>query len=183
MLRVGVDKLPGTGSPINLSKPSTIPTITLTNRQQLFSKTANTTPPINMLYSNRRRSHEPTNCIKISTHAKTNKQTVPSLFLTNACHILNKIDELSSVAEINDPDLICISESWLDSSISDMSDIIPGRRERTNFISMREKYGQNVVTRLRKLIKLITTRLSPPCWQMTSPLGYIRSRVVTLDHP
>ena len=26
-----------------------------------------------------------------------------------------------------------------------MSDIIPGCRERTNFISMREKYGQNVV--------------------------------------
>ena len=25
--------------------------------------------------------------------------------------------------------------------------------------------------------------LSPPCWQMTSPLEYIRSRVVTLDHP
>ncbi len=22
-----------------------------------------------------------------------------------------------------------------------------------------------------------------PCWQMTSPLEYIRSRVVTLDHP
>ncbi len=65
-----------------------------------------------MLYSNRRRSHEPTNGIKISTDTKTNKQTVPSLFLTNACHILNKIDELSSVAEINDPDLICISESW-----------------------------------------------------------------------
>ena len=32
-----------------------------------FSETANTTPHINMLYSNRRRSHEPTNCIKIST--------------------------------------------------------------------------------------------------------------------
>ena len=36
----------------------------------------------------------------------------------------------------------------------DMSDIIPGCRERTNFISMREKYGQNVVTRLRKLINM-----------------------------
>ncbi len=35
-----------------------------------------------------------------------------------------------------------------------MSDIIPGCRERTNFISMREKYGQNVVTRLRKLINM-----------------------------
>ena len=130
-----MDQLPGTSSPINLSKPNTIPTITLTNRQQLFSKTANTTPHINMLYSNRRRSHEPTNCIKISTDTKTNKQTVSSLFLTNACHILNKIDELSSVAEINDPDLICISESWLDSSISDGiisigSNYIPYRKDR-----------------------------------------------------
>ena len=35
-----------------------------------------------------------------------------------------------------------------------MSDIIPGCRERTNFISMREKYGQNVVTRLRKLLNM-----------------------------
>ena len=88
----------------------------ITHRQQLFSKTASTTPHINTLYSDRRRSHEPTNCIKMSTDIKTNKQTVPLLFLTNACHILNKMDELSSVAEINDPDLICISETWLDES-------------------------------------------------------------------
>ena len=26
-------------------------------------------------------------------------------------------------------------------------------------------------------------RVCPPCWQLTSPLEYIRSRVVTLDHP
>ena len=30
-------------------KPNTIPTITLTNRQQLFSKIANTTPHINFI--------------------------------------------------------------------------------------------------------------------------------------
>ncbi len=88
-----------------------------------------------MLYSNRGRSHEPTNCIKISTDTKTNKQTVPSLFLTDACHILNKIDELNSSMEINDPDLICISESWLDSSVSDGiisigSNYIPYRKDR-----------------------------------------------------
>ncbi|CAB3977333.1 Hypothetical predicted protein [Paramuricea clavata] len=90
----------------------------ITHRQQLFSKTASTTPHINTLYSDRRRSHEPTNCIKVSTDIKTNKQTIPSLFLINACHILNKMDELSSVAEINGPDLICISETWLDPSIN-----------------------------------------------------------------
>ena len=61
----------------------------------------------------------PSNCIKISTDTKMSKQTVPSVFLTNACHILNKIDELSAIAEINGPDIVCISESWLDCSISD----------------------------------------------------------------
>lgn len=51
-------------------------------------------------------------------------KNVPSLLLTNACHILNKIDELSAIVEINGPDIICISESWLDSSISDSITII-----------------------------------------------------------
>ena len=75
------------------------------------------------------------NCIKISTDTKMSKQTVPSVFLTNACHILNKIDELSAIVEINGPDIVCISESWLDCSISDSivsigPSYIPYRKER-----------------------------------------------------
>ncbi|CAB4002548.1 Hypothetical predicted protein [Paramuricea clavata] len=39
------------------------------------------------------------------------------------------MDELSPVAEINDPDLICISETWLDPSILDLT-ISPYRKDR-----------------------------------------------------
>ena len=48
------------------------------------------------------RTSTPSNCIKISTDRKMSKQIVPSVLLTNACHILNKIDELSSIVEIMD---------------------------------------------------------------------------------
>ena len=70
---------------------------------------------------NRRKQHHltttdtrmsvPSNCIKITTDTKMSKQTVPSVFLTNARHILNKIDELSAIVEINGPDIVCIFES------------------------------------------------------------------------
>ena len=77
----------------------------------------------------------PSNCIKISTDTKMSKQSVPLVFLTNACHILNKIDELSAIVEINGPDIVCISESWLDCSISDSivsigPSYIPYRKDR-----------------------------------------------------
>ena len=38
----------------------------------------------------------PSNCIEISTDTKMSKQSVPSVYLTNACHILSKIDELQN---------------------------------------------------------------------------------------
>ena len=37
---------------------------------------------------------------------------VPTLLLTNVCHILNKMDELYAVIENNDIDVTIISESW-----------------------------------------------------------------------
>ena len=40
---------------------------------------------------------------------------VPTLLLTNACHILNKKDELYAVIENNDIDVTIITESWLTS--------------------------------------------------------------------
>ena len=70
---------------------------------------------------NTRNTHTstPSNCIKISFDTKMSRQTVHSVLLTNACHIFNKIYEFSSIVEINGSDIICITESWLDSSISD----------------------------------------------------------------
>ena len=81
------------------------------------------------------RTSTPSNCIKISTDTKMSKQTVPSVLLTNACHILNKIGDLSSIVEINGPDIICITASWLDPSISDSiisigPSYIPYRKDR-----------------------------------------------------
>ena len=45
--------------------------------------------------------------------------SVPSVLLTNACHVTNKITELSGIATVNDPSLIIITESWLHSNIPD----------------------------------------------------------------
>ena len=54
------------------------------------------------------RTSTPSNCIKISTDTKMSKQTVTLLHLANACYILNKVDEFSSIVEINGPYIICI---------------------------------------------------------------------------
>jgi len=45
---------------------------------------------------------------------------VPSIFLTNICHISNKVDELSAAVENNNiSSLVLITETWLNSSIPD----------------------------------------------------------------
>ena len=131
------------------------------------------------------RASVPSNCIKISTDTKMSKQTVPSLLLTNACHILNKIDEVSSIVEINGPDIICISESWLDSSISDSiisigSSYIPYRKDR-------ETLGGGVIAYVKTAIP--SSRLSnleEDCkevlWLLLKPLRLPRpfSCIVTI---
>ncbi len=45
--------------------------------------------------------------------------SVPSILLTNACHVTNKITELSGIAAVNNPSSVSITESWLDSNIPD----------------------------------------------------------------
>ena len=47
------------------------------------------------------------------------KSRLPSLLLTNVCHVLNKIDELSGVVELNKPSLVMKTESWLRTTIPD----------------------------------------------------------------
>ncbi len=66
------------------------------------------------------RPHNARNCIVIKTVTTSIEQSIPSLFITNACHdVTNKVTELCGVAAINNPTLIPITESWLDSSIPD----------------------------------------------------------------
>ena len=43
----------------------------------------------------------------------------PSIFVTNANHVLNKMDELFCIARDLDPTVICITESWLDDGTPD----------------------------------------------------------------
>ena len=45
------------------------------------------------------------------------KARLPSLLVTNACHITNKVDELQGVVEINNADIAIVTDSWLTASI------------------------------------------------------------------
>ena len=66
------------------------------------------------------KGHNKANCIQINISpcsANTSKSRLPSLLLTNICHVLNKIDKLSGVVELNKPSLVMITESWLRATI------------------------------------------------------------------
>ena len=66
------------------------------------------------------RGHVKSNCIQIKTNKEiSEKSSLPTFMLTNACHITNKIGELRGVASNNNPDVVLITESWLSSSIPD----------------------------------------------------------------
>ena len=64
--------------------------------------------------------------------------SIPSLLLTNANRIINKLDELYLLTTRFSPDIICISESWLSSDVPDgmcnLSDYILYRRDRVDRI-------------------------------------------------
>ena len=51
--------------------------------------------------------------------SSTCSPSLPSLMLTNANHILNKLDELSIRSALGNFDIICITESWLNDDIRD----------------------------------------------------------------
>ncbi len=65
------------------------------------------------------RGHNKANCIVIDTNHINPSSWLPSLLVTNVCHILNKVDELGTVVELNNPSLGIITESWLETSIPD----------------------------------------------------------------
>jgi exonuclease III len=62
-----------------------------------------------------------TACIKVKTvHSPANPSSVcPTFFLSNICHISNKIDELSGIVSVNNPSVIMITETWLSKNIPD----------------------------------------------------------------
>ncbi len=49
-----------------------------------------------------------------------------SILYFNARSIVPKFDELCAVVEVNNPDIICIVETWLDTSILDSEVALPG---------------------------------------------------------
>ena len=51
---------------------------------------------------------------------KSNSQTkpnMPAILLTNACHIINKVDDLHAIANMNNLSLIMVTESWLNVNV------------------------------------------------------------------
>ena len=51
-----------------------------------------------------------------------------SLLYYNACSILPKMDLLCAVTEADNPDIVCIVETWLDTNIPDQDIGLPGYR-------------------------------------------------------
>ena len=83
---------------------------------QMSSVSIKTHPVLNCI-SKAIRYHNTKNCIFINTSQAPIKFSVPSIFITNECHITNKVVQLCGVVAINSPSLVPITESWLDSTI------------------------------------------------------------------
>ncbi|XP_032237538.2 uncharacterized protein LOC116618187 [Nematostella vectensis] len=68
--------------------------------------------------------------------AGTLKASIPSLVYSNIRSIQHKIDELQTVVNLNRPQIVCITESWLHPDIPDAAVNLPGfscfRRDRTH---------------------------------------------------
>ncbi|CAB4038401.1 Hypothetical predicted protein, partial [Paramuricea clavata] len=73
--------------------------------------------------------------ISTSYVARDNNFPLPTLLVANVRSIINKIDELQLVAQINQVEVICITESWLNTSVVDsmisLSNFIQFRNDRT----------------------------------------------------
>lgn len=81
------------------------------------------------------RGHVPENCIQVFPVTQS-KTSIPSLLLSNVCHIGNKVDELQGVAGINNASIAIVTESWL-TSVTPLSSISIGeyniyRKDRNN---------------------------------------------------
>ena len=50
---------------------------------------------------------------------------IPSVLDTNIRSLRNKMDELQTVVDVNNPDIVCITESWLKPDIPDSTVRLP----------------------------------------------------------
>ena len=57
--------------------------------------------------------------VNIKTSPSVGESSIPSFFLSNVCHITNKVDELAAAVSIHDPSVVIITESWLSEDIAD----------------------------------------------------------------
>ena len=57
--------------------------------------------------------------VNIKASPSVGESSIPSFFLSNVCHITNKVDELAAVVSIYDPSVVMIIESWLSEDIAD----------------------------------------------------------------
>ena len=80
-------------------------------------------------YRYKRNRRNPTNLITLNISKRNSRPTnqtgnktisnMPTILLTNICHISNKVDDLHAIVEMNSPSLIMITESWLNTNIPD----------------------------------------------------------------
>lgn len=108
----------------------TIPIRITERKSQPFPKTRNCIP-----------KHNSSNCIIVSRMNPLRKVGssnlfVPSIVLSNVMSLTPKIDELRDSTTLKNVDLICITETWLQSHIHDNIVSVPGysieRRDRSN---------------------------------------------------
>ena len=80
-------------------------------------------------YRYKRNRRNPTNLITLNISKRNSRRinqtgnktisNMPTILLTNICHISNKVDDLHAIVEMNSPSLIMITESWLNTNIPD----------------------------------------------------------------
>ncbi len=98
--------------------------------------------------------HNKANCIVIDTNHINPSSWLPSLLVTNGCHILNKVDELGTVVELNNPSLVIVTESWPETSIPDSAvnircNLIIHRRDRPTLGGGLLAYVHQVIPTIR----------------------------------
>ena len=64
-----------------------------------------------------------------------NRFVFPGILLSNANHVLNKLDELHCIVDMYNTDVVCITESWMDSetpsTLCNIGDFNLYRRDRS----------------------------------------------------
>ena len=84
----------------------------------------------------------------IKTSPSVGESSIPPFFLSNVCHITNKVDELAAVVSIYDPSVVMITESWLSEDIAD--DAVQIGNKYNTFRRDRKSPGGGVIAYVNK---------------------------------